>query len=186
MIADAAKVLVMGFGNPGRLDDGLGPALASAIEKMRIPGVVTDADYQLMLEDAAAAAKFDVVVFADADTKDAGPFYFRRIEPVSSMSFSTHSLRPNAVMGLARDLFSSKAQGYMLGIRGYEFNEYCEALSEQAQANLASATSFLGQVIRDGNFGEATEKWSGTCQSDDSDKVQGPVNEVEICKTEKK
>ena len=49
------KVLLIGYGNPGRLDDGLGPALAAAVEKLAIPGVTVDADYQLNVEDAAAS-----------------------------------------------------------------------------------------------------------------------------------
>jgi len=68
---DAATVLVIGYGNPGRRDDGLGPALAERLQELRLPGVDVDADYQLTVEDAAAAAEHDVVVFADA--AQAGP-----------------------------------------------------------------------------------------------------------------
>ena len=35
MIAAPRNVLLIGFGNPGRLDDGLGPALAAEIERVR-------------------------------------------------------------------------------------------------------------------------------------------------------
>ena len=31
-----AKVLIIGYGNPGRLDDGLGPALADLMEKKQV------------------------------------------------------------------------------------------------------------------------------------------------------
>ena len=72
-----AKVLVIGYGNPGRLDDGLGPALAAAIESAAPAGVTVDADYQLTVEDAAAVAEHDVVVFADAAVDGPEPFYFR-------------------------------------------------------------------------------------------------------------
>ncbi len=187
MIADSAKILLMGFGNPGRVDDGLGPALATAVENLRIPGVTVDCDYQLMLEDAAEAAKHDVVVYADADTKGTGLYSFRRLHPVSSMSFSTHSLRPAAVLGLAHQLFGSTVKGYMLGIRGFEFNEYREALSPKAQESLAAAIEFIEPVLRTASFDEAAARWPDVCEADkNTDKVLRPVNEVEICKMEKR
>ncbi|MHC4675441.1 MAG: hydrogenase maturation protease, partial [Planctomycetota bacterium] len=68
------KILIIGYGNPGRLDDGLGPALANAVDKMNLPGVTAEADYQLAVEDAAALAQHDIVIFADADTCGNEPF----------------------------------------------------------------------------------------------------------------
>lgn len=44
------RILLIGYGNPGRGDDGLGPALAAAIEAMELPGVTVEADYQLMVD----------------------------------------------------------------------------------------------------------------------------------------
>ena len=54
--AEVVRILLLGFGNPGRQDDGLGPALVQAIEEMEIPGVRAEADYQLNIEDAAIAS----------------------------------------------------------------------------------------------------------------------------------
>ncbi len=147
-----SKVLVIGYGNPGRRDDGLGPALAAALEELNLPGVTVDSDYQLSVEDAANVAEHDVVVFADADTNGPAPFSFQRIEPRASISFSTHSVTPEAVLGLAAELFNSPTPGYVLGIRGYEFNEFGERLSEQARANLAAALEFIKPVICNRTF----------------------------------
>jgi hydrogenase maturation protease len=152
MIAGRTRVLLIGFGNPGRRDDGLGPALASAIEKLRLPGVTVETAYQLSVEDAAAVAEHDVVVFADADTADAEPFGFRRIEPVRAVSFSSHSVQPEALLALAEDLFGRRVEGYVLGIRGYAFNQYAERLSERARANLLAAISFIEEVVRERSF----------------------------------
>jgi hypothetical protein len=74
------RVLVIGYGNPGRADDGLGPALATALEALRIPGLTVESDYQLSIEHAAMAAEHDIVVFADADPLADGPFSLRRGE----------------------------------------------------------------------------------------------------------
>lgn len=145
----AESVLFIGYGNPGRRDDGLGPALAAAVEELGIPGVTTDADYQLTVEDAEAAARHDVVVFADADTAGPEPFSFRELAPKSGLSFTSHSVDPRAVLALASELFGARPRGYLLGIRGYEFNEFRESLSPRAGANLAAALAFIEPVLRE-------------------------------------
>ena len=147
-------MLVLAFGNPGRRDDGLGPACAAALEEFPLPGVRIDVDYQLTVEDAAAAAAHDVVVFVDADCRGDAPFSWRQIGPEASASFSSHSVSPQGVLGLARELFGAAPRAYLLGIRGYEFNEFGEGLSAAAQQNLAAALGFLVPILRDGAFGD--------------------------------
>jgi hydrogenase maturation protease len=138
---------LIGYGNPGRLDDGLGPAFAGAVEGMRQEGVTVDANYQLAVEDAAAIAEHDAVLFADAAVEGPEPFFLRRVKPVRALSFSSHSLEPPAVLALAREMFGATTRGYALGIRGYEFNEFGENLSKQARANLAAALEALGPAL---------------------------------------
>jgi hydrogenase maturation protease len=158
MTAEGGDVLVIGYGNPGRMDDGLGPALVEALEKLAIEGVDLDADYQLIVEDAAAVAAHKVVVFADAAETGPEPFYLRPVEPKGELGFSSHGCQPEAVMALAQELFRADTKGYILGIRGYEFNEFREALSDRARANLAAATEFLVKVLRGRDFEAAAEK----------------------------
>ena len=150
------RILLLGYGNPGRCDDALGPALAEAIEKMGIPGVVVDSDYQLVVEDAHAVAHCDVAIFADADATGPEPFSFRRVEPTDDriVGFSTHSVSPTEVVTLAREMFGAKAVAFVLGIRGYMFEEFGERLSDKARENLAAATTFIAQELRNGTFTE--------------------------------
>ncbi len=145
-------VLVIGYGNPGRLDDGLGPALAEGLENLRLPGVTVESNYQLTVEDAAAVADHDVVIFADAAVSGTEPFYFTPVAPERSGSFSSHSVSPAAVLALAQDLFGAKTIGYALGIRGHEFNEFGERLSSRATENLAAALRFLAPLLGDETF----------------------------------
>jgi hydrogenase maturation protease len=150
-----SRVLVIGYGNPGRRDDGLGPAAADALGKLRLPDVTVDADYQLTVEDAAAVAQHDVAVFIDAACDGAEPFRFVPLTPGDTVSFSTHSVGPDGVLALAQSLFHARTQAYVLGIRGYEFNEFGEGLSDSAAQNLSAALSFVEPVIRDRTFREA-------------------------------
>ncbi len=157
--AELDKVLVIGFGNPGRLDDGLGPALSERIALLNIPGVTCDADYQLMIENAADIAKHDIVIFADASVDATAPFSWSQLKAKADYSFSTHSVSPEAVLQLAATSFSGKARAYLLAIRGYEFNSFGERISEKAQANLDVAASFLHNVLLSGEFAKALSKW---------------------------
>jgi hypothetical protein len=43
------------------------------------------------------------------------------------------------VLALAKDLFGAEPETWLLGIRGYEFNEFGEGLSARAATNLAAA-----------------------------------------------
>jgi hydrogenase maturation protease len=151
----ARKVAVIGYGNPGRLDDGLGPALAAALEKRGMPGLTVEADYQLGIDTARTVAEHDVVVFADASLIGPEPFSFRRIGPKASAHFSSHIVEPEGVLALAQEVFRATPEAYVLGIRGYEFDEFGESLSERAEANLAAALEFIERVVCDGSYSEA-------------------------------
>jgi len=164
------KVLVIGYGNPGRLDDGLGPALAARLEALELPGVTVDADYQLTVEDAAAVAAHDVVVLVDADTSGAGPFHFERLAPTPRLGFSSHSVSPGALLALAEDLFGARPEAWALGIRGYDFNEFGERLSERAQANLEAATAFVVNALHSRAFRRTPDELARSSEADEGDK----------------
>ncbi|MFZ1730889.1 MAG: hydrogenase maturation protease [Bacteroidota bacterium] len=145
----ALRILLIGYGNPGRLDDGLGPALAAAVENWNVEGLTVDADYQLSVEDANDVAKHDVVIFADASVNGREPYYVEKVEPKEALSFSSHSVEPSVLLHLAQTLFQSTSRAYILGIRGYEFNEFGERLSPRATENLEKAIAYMRLVLED-------------------------------------
>ena len=142
------RILLLGFGNPARADDGLGPALAEKIESKNLSLVTVEADYQLTIEDSAQVAEHDIVIFADASADGAEPFSFEPVEAKYSDGFSTHSVEPAHIMALAENLFGSKAKGFILGIRGYEFDRFGEGLTDKAKANLKKAVDFFEGYIQ--------------------------------------
>lgn len=140
----ARRTLVLGWGNPGRRDDGLGPALAGAVAAMALPGVTAESGYQLQIEDAAEVARHERVLFVDADRAGEAPFRIRRVEPTAiTPGFTSHSLAPGQLLALARDLFGAEPEAWLIGIRGYDFDEFGEGLSGRASANLVAATGFV-------------------------------------------
>jgi len=153
-MAEKNRVLLIGYGNPGRLDDGLGPALAEEIEKKNIPGVTVDSNYQLTVEDASVVANHEVVIFADAALQGREPFFFKELKPKKAQGFSSHSIEPEIVLWMAHSLFHSQTKGFALGIRGYEFNEFGLKLSEKAKTNLEAAVKFIEYILSENDFSE--------------------------------
>ena len=155
-VAVEGGTLLLCYGNPARLDDGLGPAFGAEIEKAALPGVTVDTDYQLTVEDAKTAADHRVVIFVDAAVTGEAPFFFRPVLPRAALSFSSHSLEPEHVLALAGELFGRHPEGYALGIRGYRFNDFGEQLTPEACANLELALKFLLSVLPQGDFARAS------------------------------
>ncbi|MFO7974291.1 MAG: hydrogenase maturation protease [Candidatus Hydrogenedentota bacterium] len=140
------RVLILGYGNPGRQDDGLGPALVETVEKWGLPNVTAEAPYQLNIEDAVTMAEHDFVVFVDAGVEVPEPYSLKRVKPVREIAFSTHSVSPEAVLALCEDHFHAKPEAYVLAVRGYAF-EFEEGLSPKAQDNLTSALACVKSLI---------------------------------------
>ena len=141
------RILIIGYGNPGRGDDGLGPALAERLESMNLPGVTVESDYQLTVEHSAMAAENDIVVFADAAVDADSPYYFRTVAAAASDQYSSHSVTPGEVLLLARRCFRAVPEAYVLGIRAHAIDGFGEGLSADAEAGLESALQFLLEFI---------------------------------------
>jgi hydrogenase maturation protease len=152
------RVLVYGYGNPGRQDDGLGPALIGRLEEMRLPGVESDANYQLNIEDAHTISGYRVVIFVDAERDAEGCYSFIKLTPSLGISFTTHAMLPASVLALCQDVYGKLPEAYMLAIPGYEW-DFTEGLSEAAKMNLETAFGFIRSLLCLQSF-EAIEKAS--------------------------
>ena len=139
-------ILIYGYGNPGRQDDGLGVALVERIEAWakaeKIFGVAFDSNYQLNAEDALAVAESRAVVFVDAAKEGPPPFEFRKLASQKEISFSTHAMSPESVLALAAELYDAHPSAWMLAICGYEWAPN-EPPTPAALANLAAACAHL-------------------------------------------
>lgn len=147
-----AKVLLLCYGNPARLDDGLGPALGREAEAGGWSGVTVEVNYQLSVEDAVEIGRHDTVLFVDAAVQGPEPFSFRPVRPAGRLAFTSHHLEPEFLIRLAQDLFSAQASAYAMGIRGYEFEGFGEELSPRAVANLRAAVGFLRRLLERDDF----------------------------------
>ncbi|MGA2641923.1 MAG: hydrogenase maturation protease [Spirochaetia bacterium] len=141
-----ARILVFGYGNPGRQDDGAGVLLVEELEAWARAGGRTwltfDSNYQLNAEDALAAAQQDVVIFTDACRDQPEGFRLRRIIPSAAVSFSTHAMSPESVLALSQELYGASPAAYILTIRGYQW-EPNGTMTAEARGNLEAAKAFI-------------------------------------------
>lgn len=138
-------VLVLGYGNDLRGDDGVGRRLAEAVEAWGLPGVCAASLHQLTPEVAETVSHAELVVFADASPQ------VKRVHlgPVlrqSSTSEGAHQVDPSAVLELARMVYDRAPAAWMLHLPAEQF-ELGAALSASAQVGLAEALDRLRGLV---------------------------------------
>ncbi|OQX77628.1 MAG: hypothetical protein B6D61_06865 [Bacteroidetes bacterium 4484_249] len=150
MQKSANKILVYGYGNPGRQDDGLGDAFVEKLQewanKEGLDNLEFDSNYQLNIEDAAEIAEKDLVIFADASTEEIEDFILTPVDESAKVAFTTHAASPGYIVKLCSDLFAKNPATYLLHIKGYEW-EFKEGLTEKAKTNLELAFSDMKQKL---------------------------------------
>src|SRR6478736_6461247 len=100
------KILIIGVGNSGRGDDGLGWKLAEKAEELFHDVCDVEYRYQLQVEESELISRYDVVIFADAthELLENG-FEFRRCQPAREYFFSSHVQSPEAILYLTDVVF---------------------------------------------------------------------------------
>lgn len=135
------KILIYGFGNPGRQDDGLGPEFAHRMEdwaaQQHLSNVTCDSNYQLNVEDALEISSYDVVVFADATIEEnVENFRLDILDPEKEIvKYTLHAASPGYILELCQEMYGKHPKTYLLRMKGYEW-ELAEGLTPQAAQNL--------------------------------------------------
>jgi hydrogenase maturation protease len=150
------RILIYGYGNPGRQDDGLGAAFIKKMEAWisanPFTGINLDCNYQLNIEDAEVISGMDLVVFVDASQEEIEDFSFTRVDASSArVEFSMHAVSPAFVVDLCKKMFHDTPVTYLLHIKGVEW-DFKEELSKTAEENLEKAFAFLTSEILKGDL----------------------------------
>lgn len=146
------KILLYGYGNPGRQDDGLGDALVQlASEWIRsegVDGVDCDSNFQLQVEDAATIKEYDEVFFVDASMDEqVDQFTVTPLIADGQTSFTMHSVSPGFILFLCEKLFEACPKAWLVQIRGYSW-EMEQELSPGARHNVLLAWQELQRLLR--------------------------------------
>jgi hydrogenase maturation protease len=145
------KILVYGYGNPGRQDDGLGVLCAQKVkqwaEKHFPEAIDVDMNYQLNIEDAEKISHYDQVIFADASQEEIPAYNLTRLEPSSTqLEFTMHAVSPAYVLHLCQALFGKSPKSLLLHIRGYQWGMQ-EGITQQAKQNLEKSCQAVTSLL---------------------------------------
>lgn len=150
MVKNNQKVLIYGYGNPGRQDDALGIELAEKIEHWAAENgycfVETEISYQLNIEDAVVISDKDLVIFADASGEDIDDFLLTGVNADSKVEFTMHQVTPAFVKYLCNEIYGYVPETYQLHIKGYKW-EFMKGLTKKAGENLNKAAQFLENYL---------------------------------------
>jgi hydrogenase maturation protease len=143
--ASVCRLLVIGYGNTLRSDDGAGPRVAEALELMNLSGMRTLSCPLLSPELAEPVSQAERVVFVDAalETRE---LELRPLAPADSTQLMAHAAEPATVLALARDVFGHAPQAWLLTlpVENMEIGEKLSARTEQAVAMATQKVQELG------------------------------------------
>ena len=131
--------LIIGIGNAGRGDDGLGWAFADRLAHLAPDHLQLEYRYQLVPEDAELLTHFSRVLFADASQASLPDgFALELCLPDTDAGLYTHQQTPGAILFLSSELYGHRPQAHLLTIQGCEWG-FDTQLSALARQNLERA-----------------------------------------------
>ncbi len=128
-------ILVIGYGNTLRGDDGVGQHIARRLDvSLYSDSVQVLACHQLTPELVEPVSRADFVVFIDAaETGRAGEIHSADVEAEVVSGAFTHNVTPASLLAAAYDLYGVRPRGFLISITGSQFS-YGESLSPEVEA----------------------------------------------------
>jgi hydrogenase maturation protease len=144
-------VLIIGYGNILRGDDGVGYQIAETVANWQITQMRSIAIQQLLPELATAMADVDIVVFIDAialiDPLTPN-INITPLAPDPDATFSTHIMTPQLLLSLTQRLYSKTPNAYLLAIPAIDFT-LGTTLSPIASTGQKLALDYLKRWLND-------------------------------------
>lgn len=144
-----SRVLVIGWGNPARGDDGLAwHALKQLAAGPLRENVRLLLQQQLTPELAEHVQRAQRVLFVDASAQDPpGQIRCRHLCPAACEAATlTHHLTPNALLKLTRALYGRCPEAFAVSVGGADFG-FSEALSPQVRNSLPDLLHCIRQYL---------------------------------------
>jgi len=142
-------ILVVGFGNQFRRDDGVGPYVVNLVRVALgfLPleplddgfdtlgeAVDTIVLHQLTPELAETIKDYELLIFVDAHVGNLpDPIREVSLDAVYTQPFVSHQFHPSTVLALAQQLYGHAPRTVLFSIRGHDF-DFGEGLSSETQA----------------------------------------------------
>ena len=144
-------MLVIGFGNVMRGDDGVGPAVAEAVEALGISGVRVAVHHQLTPELAVPWAGVASVVFVDASMgHESEGVVVRELGfdlTAEGVGWNGHRFTPEALLALALEMNGTRPRAWCVEVPVLEFG-WGPGLSAKAQRGVEGAVEAIRALRR--------------------------------------
>lgn len=141
------EILVIGYGNTLRGDDGVGLRVAEAVGHLRLPGVRTLVCPLLTPELADPISRAGTVIFVDAAVDASDEVQWRRLEPNETSQLMAHAADPRTMLALARDVFERTPEAWWLTIPAVDLR-FREELSPETQLGFEDAVEKIQTFCR--------------------------------------
>lgn len=143
------KILVIGYGNEMRGDDGVGPMIVGMVEAWHLDGVQTIVRQQLTPELADPIAQARAVIFVDASLEVAGEnAQTLPLTPAKNASFVGHTEDPRLVLALAQSVYGRVPQAWCIHVPAASF-ETGAMLSAQAEHGFTTALYAVREIYHE-------------------------------------
>lgn len=144
--AERAGTLLVGIGNCGRKDDGLGWKFAGLVSGSGKIFIDCEYRYQLQVEDVLMTCHYDKIIFVDATHEVLeGGYKLKACPAAPHYYYSSHMQSPETILYLAKELYNKEPEAYLLAITGKQWG-LGNTLSAEAEMNLQKA--FAGVTDR--------------------------------------
>jgi hydrogenase maturation protease len=143
-----ARVLIIGYGNPLRGDDGLGWHAAERLRaELTSEDVEVKAVHQLTPELSDDLSKAELAIFIDAAAEgEPGAVLRREVTPAGGEGAFTHQATPAALLAAARTLFGRAPEAVLFSVP-VEAGGFDEALTPAAQRGLEGVCAEIRAMV---------------------------------------
>jgi hydrogenase maturation protease len=141
------KVMIIGYGNDLRSDDGIGQRIAEEIAAWHLPSVQSLAIHQLTPDLADALANSDLAIFVDACLPvDGYDVQIQPLFPADDFDSSIHTGDPRSLLALTEVLYGCSPTAWLVTIPVVNF-EIGDRLSRIAEVGKAIALVKIIQIL---------------------------------------
>ncbi len=141
-------ILLIGYGNTLRSDDGVGWYVADKIRtKLNDKIDIIKAD-QITVEMTEDIKDRKLVIFVDAHVSDKEDWLkTEEISPDLKFGMTAHIFTPNALLALCEKIYSKYPKAYLFSIKGINY-DFGEKLSEQTKNSAEIAIKQIADLIQ--------------------------------------
>ncbi|MEW6615558.1 MAG: hydrogenase maturation protease [Thermodesulfobacteriota bacterium] len=139
-----SSIWIIGYGNPQRRDDGIGPYAVTKLREIlkHREEIHFFAPHQLEPDLAFELKDAALIIFVDAAMNELrGGWEWTRVEPeLRSLSYLTHHFNPAFLLGLLQSLYNENPEAWMISVQGEDF-DIGEGLTKEVEDRVSEVVA---------------------------------------------